>query len=154
MTFEIVKLPEQLFAGITTVLPTPESFDDISALSKVKAEYLDKFKKDAAKLSGGAQDDNIYGINFNDANQNYLVGVKVTKVPAGTVSFSTPATTFAKFTTKATDRARIDQFIGAAYGDLSQSAKYGIGGNYNVEIVNNFVKDDNTFTLFLPAVEK
>lgn len=45
MTFEIIKLPEQLFAGITTVLPTPESFDDISALSKVKAEYLDKFKK-------------------------------------------------------------------------------------------------------------
>ncbi|GAB5059287.1 effector binding domain-containing protein [Pediococcus ethanolidurans] len=154
MSFEIVTLSKQLIAGLTTVLPTPESFDDISAMSKVKSEYLKKYKQEASKLAKFAQDENVYGINFNDANQNYLVGVKVNDVPTGYASFSTPAGIFAKFTTKAADRNQIDQFIGAAYGELGQSDEYGIGGNYNLEVVNNFVNDADTFTLFLPAVKK
>lgn len=153
MSFTIESLTEQIITGYQTILPTPASFDDISEMSAVKSEYLDKLKANANQLAEQAVDSQYYGVNFNQAEkQNYLAGVKVTS--AARDYFTVPAGLYAKFETTAATRNEIDQFIGAAYGEVSQSDQYAIAGNYNLEVVTSFITGTGDFTLYLPIVAK
>ena len=153
MPFKVETLPEQLISGFQTTLPTPASFNDISEMSIVKADYISKLKDIQDQVTEDAMDDDFYYVNFNqDEKQHYLVGVRVMTAP--TESFTIPAGKYAKFEFKSLDRNEIDQMIGAAYGELAQSTDYAVAGNYNLEVVTNLISGKGKFKIYLPIVAK
>ena len=59
MPFKVETLPEQLISGFQTTLPTPASFNDISEMSIVKADYISKLKDIQDQVTEDAMDDDF-----------------------------------------------------------------------------------------------
>ncbi|MFD1317613.1 GyrI-like domain-containing protein [Loigolactobacillus zhaoyuanensis] len=150
MTFNVIKLPEQIIVGLETAVPTI----DLAGMSQVKAEVIAKLKAEQAALTSAAVDDEFYGINFTTNEQNYLAGVKVAAATPTDASYTVAAGLYAQFTTTVIERSAIDQFIAGAYASLNESAEYQLVGGHNLEVITSLINGHGTFQLYIPVVAK
>lgn len=138
MAFEIVELKEETFTGTKTEIPEFDPQKGFEVMSKIKETAFTKFAKN---------EKNYVGINASlDGLQFYIVA---SVDGTGETTFSIPAGKYAKFVTAETDRPALDGFIGAAYGEVSQSGDVSIAGSFNLEDLR-----EAEFTLYIPVVAK
>ncbi|PZF88748.1 hypothetical protein C1903_08730 [Listeria ivanovii] len=138
MAFEIVELNEETFTGTKTEIPEFDPQKGFGPMSEIKESAFTKFAKN---------EKDYVGINASLDGLQYYVVASVDG--NGDTTFDIPAGKYAKFVTAKTDRPALDGFIGAAYGEVSQSSDVGIAGSFNLEDLR-----EAEFTLYIPVVAK
>ncbi|WP_129045625.1 GyrI-like domain-containing protein [Companilactobacillus metriopterae] len=155
MSFEIKTLHRKLISGLATVLPAATNPDELPAVSEVKDEYIKKLADSKEDYKVDSCENKFYGINFNTDKPNYLVGVRTETEIADLSSFEIPAGDYAEFTTDKKSRLELDQFIGGAYAEIMSSNDYNINGNFNIEIIDCLVENnDKEFKVLIPITNK
>lgn len=139
MAFEIVELKKETFIGNKVEIPEFDPQKGFGPMSEIKA---------AAYTNFATNEKDYVGINASlDGLQYYIVASVNNK--SGDTTFDIPEGKYAKFVTSETNRPALDGFIGASYGEVSQSDTVGIAGSFNLE---DFREVD--FTLYIPVVSK
>lgn len=139
MAFEIVELKKETFTGNKVEIPEFDPQKGFGPMSEIKELAYTKFAKN---------EKDYVGINASlDGLQYYIVASA--NGENGDTTFDIPAGKYAKFVTSETDRPALDGFIGAAYGEVSQSDTVGIAGSSNLEDLR-----EADFTLYIPVVSK
>ncbi|WP_099222301.1 effector binding domain-containing protein [Listeria costaricensis] len=139
MSFETIQHAQEVFSGSKVEIPAFNPQEGLGKMSEIKAAAIAKHAEDKKAF---------VGINTNIEDKQYYLVAKAGN-GEGDTTFEFPAGLYAKFETTETDRAAIDQFIGQAYGEVAQSEKVGIGGNFNLEDFR-----DKGLTLYIPVFEK
>ncbi|WP_164709454.1 effector binding domain-containing protein [Enterococcus mediterraneensis] len=152
MSFTLKNLNAMTITGVSTTLEVPNSQDGFRKLTEDKQVLRKKFLSEKDTLEKNAQDDQIYGVNFNNEQQNYLVGVQASSDSFTT--FEIKAGTYAFFEAEEIAEEQIDAFIGQSYGEIGASEKVAIAGNFNLEILTGLFTGKNTFAIYIPVVEK
>lgn len=156
MPFTIIESPDQLIIGFSTPIVVPSNPSEFPAMSDKKLQQLEVLKKDKAQLMEYALDTHFYAVNnASSGDPNYLVGVKASSKGPNQESFTVPTGSYAIFKTTVKNRIEADQFIGASYGEVYQSAEFQINGNFNVEVVDDFIQDSAVeFSVWIPVADK
>ncbi|MEI5989730.1 hypothetical protein A5881_001223 [Enterococcus termitis] len=138
MSFTMNHLEPETITGKQYTMKIPQTPEEFSAANRRKQEILPK------------NQDSVRALIINDPTLKEGSAYYFVEEHNGEDTFTIPAGDYAVFVGPWETLADIDHFIGASYGELYQSAAYGIGGTYNIQLIDF---QNSKITLQLPAIK-